>query len=174
MSFLLDDYDENDRIKLEITGGGKKVETDDLDYKILKLLATNARMPTAEIAEKLHSTAITINNRIKKLIKLDVIQGFRIYPDFSKLGYLFYKADITLVDYNKKEQIINYLKRNPHVLALGKSAGYADLELDFIIDSVGQLHQIMEDLTIKFPNTIKNYDYFFESELHKMHFIPQE
>lgn len=174
MSFLLDDYDENDRIKLEITGGGKKVETDDLDYQILKLLATDSRMPTTDIAEKLNSTAITINNRIKKLIKYDVIQGFRIYPDFSKLGVLFYKVDIILIDYKKKEQILNYIKRNPHVLSLGKTAGYADLELDFIVESVAQLHQIMEDLTIKFPNTIKNYDYFYESDLHKMQFIPQE
>ena len=172
-SFLLDDYDESDRIKLEITGGGKKVKTDDLDFHILTLLSVNSRMQKIEIAEKLHSASTTINNRIKNLIKQNVIQGFRVLIDFSKLGYLFYKTDITLLDYNKKERIISYLKKNQHLIALGKSAGYADLELDLIIDSIEQLHQIMEDVIIKFPNSIKNYDYFYESEVHKIQFIPE-
>jgi predicted transcriptional regulator len=64
-SFLLDPFDKADRKKFEVAGGGKKVKIDDLDYQILRSLATNARMITTEIAEKLNSSAATIAKRIK-------------------------------------------------------------------------------------------------------------
>jgi DNA-binding Lrp family transcriptional regulator len=131
-------------------------------------------MQTIEIAEKLNTTAKTISNRIKKLIKQNVIQGFKILIDISKIAYICYKLDITLTNYKKKNQIVNYLKRNRYVGSLGKSAGYCDLELDLVIENEEQLHNIMEEIIVKFPNTIKNYDYFFQSEVHKMQFIPQE
>jgi len=63
---------------------------------------------------------------------------------------------------------------NPHLFAVNKTAGYADLELDFFVDNIGQLLQIMKDLNVKFPNTIKNYTYFYESEFHKLKYIPEE
>jgi DNA-binding Lrp family transcriptional regulator len=171
---LLDEYDKNDRLKFDVAGRGKKVETDDLDFKILKLLAKNSRIPTIEIAKKLDSTSITINNRIKRLIKLNVIQGFRVILDFSKLGYQWYKADVRLIDYNNRDQIIKYIIMNPHLFAINKTAGYADLELDFFVDNVNQLIQIMEDINVKFPNAIKNYTYFYESKFYKLKYIPEE
>lgn len=170
---LLDEYDKADRTKSEIVGGGKKVEIDDLDFQILKILAPNTRISTVEIAKKLNSTAITINNRIRKLIKADVIQGFRVNIDFSKLGYYFYKAEVSLVDYKKRGDIINYIVLNPHLIMIDESAGIADLELNFIVKDVNQFYEIMEDLTIKFPDTIQNYKYFYVSKIHKLQYIPE-
>lgn len=37
-----------------------------------------------------------------------------------------------------------------------------------------QFLQIMKDLAIKFPNTIKNYEYFYESQIHKVQYIPEK
>ena len=170
---LLDEFDKSDRKKVEVVGGGRKVKIDNLDLQILRLIATNARMLTLEIAEKLNSSAATIAKRIKKLIKLGVIKGFRISTDYSKLGYQFYGAYIKLVDYNKRDKIINYIISNPHLLLLTETAGYTDLELDFVVINVEQFLKIIEDLTIKFPNTIKNYDYFYQSKIHKVQYIPE-
>jgi hypothetical protein len=85
-----------------------------------------------------------------------------------------YKADINLIDYTKKQLIIDYISKNPHLLVITKSAGIADLELDLIVKDVSELIMILEDLVNKFPNTIKNYDYYYEIEHHKAHYIPQE
>ena len=124
-------------------------------------------MPTIEIAKRLNSTANTVNNRIKKLIKLGVIQGFRIGIDFPKLGYNFYKADIELKEPNEYSKILKYIELNPNLYQLIKSIGYVDLELVFILTNVNQLHQIMDDLSIKFPNTIKKFTYFTATETYK-------
>ena len=171
---MLDDYEKTDRTKFEIAGGGRKVDIDNLDFNVLRLLAPNARTSTQEIAEKLNTTATTIKNRIKKLLQLKIIQGFRVNIDYLKLGYQLYKADIKLTDYSKSEEIIRYVVFNPHLVYLGKSAGYADLELDFLVENVNQLFDIMELLKGKFPNSIKNYKYFYESKIHKMQYLAEE
>jgi len=173
-SFLLkDEYNKADRVKYEIVGGGKKVKIDDLDFRILKILASNTRISTVKIAEILNSTSITIKNRIKKLIKLDVIQGFRVNIDFSKLGYYFYKAEIQLEDYKKREEIIKYITKNAHLIMIDESVGVADLELDFIVENVNIFYDIMNDLSNKFPGAIKNYKYFDVSKIHKLIYIPE-
>jgi len=172
-SFLLDDYNFKDRKEYEIVGGGRKVDIDDLDIQILKFLATNARIPTVEIAKKLETTVDTIKSRIKKLSNLDVIQGFRVSIDYSKLGYQFYKVNIDLNDYNQRGRIINYVKSIPNLEMIDKAIGFYDLELDFWTNGIEQFHQIMDDITIKFPNAIKNYTYVHDAKKHKMLYIPE-
>ena len=173
-SFILDEYDKSDREKFEITGGGKKVKTDDLDFQILKTLAKDARIPTIEIAKKLNSTVDTINSRIKKLMKLDIIQGFRVEINYAKLGYQFFKININLNNYNDRGRMISYMKYNPYLIMIDKSIGYHDLELDLWVENLGQLHQIMDDLSSKFPTSIRNYSYVHDPILHKMLYIPEE
>jgi DNA-binding Lrp family transcriptional regulator len=173
-SFLLDGYDKLDRDAFEIVGGGKKVETGDLDFQILTLLASTARIPTIEIAKKINSTVDTINNRIKKLRKLDVIQGYRVSIDYYKLGYRFFKANIDLNDYTERGRIINYIKSDPHLIMIDKSIGYYDLELDFWTEGIDQFHQIMDDLTIQFPGVIKSYIYVHDVKVHKMLYMPED
>jgi Lrp/AsnC family leucine-responsive transcriptional regulator len=171
---LLDHGLKPDKIRYEVAGGGDPVDVDKIDLNLLRILGRNARIPTSDIAEKLNLTAMTVKNRIDKLMKSGVIQGFRFLFDYSKLGYQFYKADINLIDYQKKKDIINYVLKNPNLLLLTKSAGHTDLELDFIVKNVDHFHDIMKDLNQKFPNAIKNYDYFYESDIHKVEYIPQE
>jgi len=172
-SFLLkDEYDKSDRVKYEFVGGGIKVKIDDLDFKILKILAPNTRISTLKIAKILNSTSITIKNRIKRLIKLDVIQGFRVNIDYSKLGYYFYKAEIQLEDYTKREEIINYITKNSHLTMIDESVGVADLELDFIVENINIFYDIMDNLIRNFPGAIKNYKYFYVSKIHKLLYLP--
>jgi Lrp/AsnC family transcriptional regulator for asnA, asnC and gidA len=129
-------------------------------------------MPTMEMAKKIDSSAITISNRIKKLKEKGVIKGFKINVDFPKLGYHFYKADIFLKDPKKYSSIFKCIEANPNLNHILKSVGYVDLELLFYLKSVNQLHEIMEELSVKFPNAIKNYTYFKVIKTHKWNYMP--
>ena len=172
-SFLLmEHFKKSDREKFEITGGGRKVNTDTLDYKILTLLATNARIPTVSIAEKIDTTVDTVVNRIQKLEKLDVIQGYRVNIDYAKLGYHLFKVNITLNNYSKRANIIKYIRYNPHLIMIDKAIGYYDLELDFLLRDLDHLRQIMDDLTKAFPEDIKNYSFVHDPIYHKMVYMP--
>ena len=172
-SYLLDDMNKSDRTKFEITGGGAQANIDELDFKLLRLIAPHARMPVKEIAQRLNTTVAVVNYRIKKLIKDGVIQGFRSDMDLAKLGYQFFKADIDLKDYRQRGKIINYVKTNPHLVRIDKSVGISDLELEYHVQSLDQFHQIMKDLINKFPDIIKTYKYVYASKLHKMNYMPE-
>ncbi|MBN1281049.1 MAG: Lrp/AsnC family transcriptional regulator [Candidatus Thermoplasmatota archaeon] len=172
-SYLLDDKHKSDRTKFEITGGGIRAEIDELDFRLLRLIAPQARMPIKDIAQQLHTTVAVVNYRLKKLMKERVIQGFRTDIDFGKLGYQFFKADIDLKDYKQRGKIINYAKTNPHLVRIDKSVGISDLELEYHVLSLEQFHEIMKDLINKFPDVIKKYKYVYSSKLHKMNYMPE-
>jgi len=144
-----------------------------MDCKILQILAPNARLPITEIADKLHTTSIVVKNRIKKLIRLGVIQGFRTKLDFSKLGKDYYKVDIDLKEYSKNEVILSYLKQNPYLIYLDKSVGYADIEVEFVVKNLEHLREIMDNVKLKFPNAIKNYKYFSVKKVYKIQLMPE-
>jgi DNA-binding Lrp family transcriptional regulator len=167
-SYLLDDVKKSDRTKFEITGGGAQVIIDELDFRLLRLIAPHARMPVKE-----NTTVAVVNYRIKKLVKEGVIQGFRSDMDLSQLGYQFFKADIDLKDYKQRGKIINYAKTNPHLVRIDKSVGISDLELEYHVLSLEQFHEIMKDLINRFPNIIKKYKYVYASKLHKMNYMPE-
>jgi len=60
---------------------------DDLDFSILKMLTTNSRMSDHSIAIKLQVTTNTVKNRIRNLMKEQVLLGFE-----SHLSATFFNA----------------------------------------------------------------------------------
>jgi len=157
-SFLLDGIEKPDRTPIRFNFG--EVKIDDLDLEILKLLVSDARMPTVEIAKKLNSNVTTIHSRIKRLVDLKVILGFTVELDLDKIGYQVWKVDFYLSEYTKINQIIKYIAENPLLLCVDYTIGYADLELEINVRNINQLHDIIEDLHSKFPKIIRNYSYF--------------
>jgi len=174
-SFLLEDsYDIKDREQCFITGIEKKVEIDDIDFQILKSLSENARISSVELGNKLNLSAMTISNRIKKLKDSNIIKGFRVNIDFSKLGYKYYKVDINIRKFNSRNKIISYVELNPYLVYLDETAGSSDLELSFIVKNENHFHEIMKDVIKKFPDTILNYQYYYVNKSHKLLFLPDE
>jgi len=174
-SFLLmDKVDKIDREKYEITGGGKEVTIDEIDFNILELLATNSRIPTLNIANALDISIDTVVNRIKQLEKKDIIQGYRVNINYEKIGYHLFKVNIMLNNYLKRGQIINHIKYNPHLIMIDKAIGYYDLELDFLLKDLNQLRNIMDEITSTFPDDIKNYSFVHDPITHKVVYIPDK
>lgn len=167
-------YDaKSERKKTVVFNTGTYVKIDKLDKQILDLLSTNARISLIEVANQLRTSSEVILYRIKKLIKLGVIQRFSINIDFSKLGYFLYKVDIVLKDHKKLNHIVKYIEKNPRFFCRDITIGYLDLELEFILNNTNQLHEIMEDISIKFPKTIRTYTYFCVETTHKNRYIPE-
>jgi Lrp/AsnC family leucine-responsive transcriptional regulator len=174
-SYLLDkEFISPDQLDKDIAGLSNREKVDEIDYKILVMLANNSRIQSIEIAKKLSLNSITVSNRIKNLVKKGVIVGYRINIDFLKLDYEFYKVDINLNDYKQRKKIIDLFKRYSSLLYITKTAGYADLEMDFVVENVTELIEIIESVKNKLPGLIKNYNYFFQPKIHKVIYIPEK
>jgi DNA-binding Lrp family transcriptional regulator len=175
MSYLLlDDYDNSDRDTYQlITGGGVPVEIDEIDHRLLDELAENARMPLVELAEKVGCSSQTIDYRMKNLRKKDVIQASRIGVDNSKLGFEHFKVDIYLKEPSQRKKIFDYLKYSPYVTFINTSAGYADIEVELVIQNSDKMVQLMDEISAKFPKAIKKYTYFSSIKDYKLRCLPQ-
>jgi DNA-binding Lrp family transcriptional regulator len=163
----------NKRKKFTIINDGKTINIDNSNYMILKLIAPNARINLSELAEILSLTPEAIIYRIKKLEKLNIIQGYRVNINLYKIGYKNFKVDIFLGDYKKRNEIINYIRDNNNLVFICKSAGVSHLELGFHLVDINHLFEIINDLKIRFPKAIKNYHYLQVNKQHKWEFLPK-
>ncbi len=60
---------------------------DEKDKKIIRMLERDSRIPFTEIADKLNVSEATVRKRVKKLEENEVILGYTVKIDRSKLGY---------------------------------------------------------------------------------------
>jgi Lrp/AsnC family leucine-responsive transcriptional regulator len=173
-SYLLpDEYKESDRLKYEITGGGPEVEIDKYDLSLLNLLVENTRISLVDIAKQLHSSTQMANSRLKKLVKNNVIQAFRVGVDISKFGLKPFKVDIHLQEHIQRKPIMEYIKHHPNLVFISTSAGVSDLELEFDLEDSDKVHQILEHIKQRFPNAIRKYDYIGIEQNHKLRCLPE-
>jgi len=169
--FLLDEKDIKPIILHQWFDSGKRIEINDIDYKLLRLITENSRLSTLDMAKELSTTSSIINYHLKKLRESEIILAYRINLNFPKLGYFPFKVDIELNKFDEIDKILNYIKSNQNFMYLCKTIGYVDLEIGFLLNNSYQLNQIMESLSNRFPNAIKNYSYFSVIKTFKDYFI---
>jgi hypothetical protein len=59
------------------------------------------------------------------------------------------------------------------VTFINTSAGYADLEIEFVTENTDKLVDIIENLSIKFPGVIRKYTYFRAKKNYKFRSLPE-
>jgi Lrp/AsnC family transcriptional regulator, leucine-responsive regulatory protein len=143
-----------------LTGQKGLYKISDLDYKILKIIAPNARISLTDLANQLNKPRSLIKSHFYSLLKKGIIQGFRVNLNTTKIGYEFFKVDIQLKNYKKRKSIIDYSKKNPHLIGIDETVGISHIEFEYHLKSIDDIHQIISDLTSKFPESIRSYQYF--------------
>jgi DNA-binding Lrp family transcriptional regulator len=173
-SYILpSEFKEADRLKYEVTGGGSEVDIDDYDLALLNILVENTRVSLVDLAKQLHSSSQMVNSRIKRLIKHNVIQAFRVGIDISQLGLKAFKVDIHLQEHVQRKPIMEYVKHHPNLVFISTSAGVSDLELEFDLEDSDNVHQILEHIKQRFPNAIRKYEYIGIEQNHKLRCLPE-
>ncbi len=153
----------NDKDGSYVIFGGEVVrnEIDELDSKIMNILANNARIPLTQLARQVHSTIEIVRGRIKKLEKKGIILNYRIAVDFNRLGLEFFKAIIyfrTLSPGDEKA-LFEWMRTNPYSLYYIRSLAPWEVEFEFAVESYQHFNRIINDLRGSFPNVIRNYEH---------------
>jgi len=172
-SFLLPEIKESNRMICEMKCGGKPVEIDETDYKLLNELAVNARAPLINLADKLDCSSQSVNYRIKNLVKSGVIKCFRVDLDLSKLDLQHYKVDIYLKDHKFKKSFLEYLENKPYIEFMNFTVGWSDLEPEFVVKNFDELLKILDEINAKFSGAIKKQSFFITEKLHKLRCMPE-
>ena len=146
---------------------------DMLDLNILKIITTNARISTTEISNQLNENRSRIISRLKKLTTLGVIKGYRVNIDLSKIGYKYFKIDIFLKDFIKRNDIIKFVKQNPHLMGIIETVGFSHIELEFHLKDESEINHILTDIANKFPDAIRSYKFLSVKKIHKLSYFPE-
>jgi hypothetical protein len=106
-------------------------------------------------------------------LKENVIQGFRTNIDISKLGYQYFAVDIYLKEYKQRKKLIDFIRFNPYLMCIDVNIGLSHLQLEFHVKDITHLHQILQEISNKFPNAIRNYKNITVQKVHKLIWMPE-
>ena len=117
---------------------------DKTDQQIIKKLQTNARKPYRQIAKELNLSVGTITNRIQKLQKTGIIQGFHLELDYAALGYNIQ----TIIEIDTQKDITNIIQKYPeNIITTHKTTGQYNTLLITRFKNITQLNTFLQTLT---------------------------
>lgn len=151
-------------------------QVDDLDKQILFLLSENSRVNVVDIAKQSNTTSKTIIQRIKNLETNEIITGYRIHLDLSKINYVYYKIHITLqnIEDNQYSLIKSYIVQNKNVIYWDELVGGYDIEFEMEIESQEKLRIFLEELRSNFSENIKDYEILYYYKQHYEKYYPSD
>jgi len=146
---------------------------DKLDYRLLGFISNNARASLVEIAKTLKISIVTARQHMKKLIEREVILGFRATIDLNKLGKEYYKVDLWLRNFEKKNEINSYVKSLPNVAYTERTVVTSDIEFDLEVSGFDEFIRIMNGIKERFPEDIRDYKYYARISAMKVSYAPE-
>lgn len=100
--------------------------TDELDLKILNLLADSGRFSYRKIAKRLSVSTATVMSRVNKMEKDGVIRKYAAVLDREKLGYEFSVIVDVRVSKGKLAEVEKKIALHPNVQAVFDVTGQFD------------------------------------------------
>ena len=170
---LYNDMDKVEPIHVDSFGITNHIKIDEVNYKLLNEIALKARITSVDLSNVLGCSSQNVIYRMDKLEKNGLIQSFRTAVDFSIFGFKFYKVNIQLKDYSKRMEIVKQFEQSPFINYFSASLGLCDLEFELIVRDTDHLIDIIDGISDKFPDSIRNYDYYSDIKNYKESFLPE-
>ncbi len=127
----------------------KEKALDEIDRDILRTLQGNARTSYREIQDKLGISIGTIHNRISKLKKNGVIEGYTLRLNNEKLGYKLAFLIRINCDGKFTEEILNDLAKIPEVCSIFHTTGEQSAALICRFKESDDVHKFIRTLNQK-------------------------
>ena len=143
---------------------------DNLDKKILRMIAEDARVPFLEVARACNVSGAAIHQRIQKLNNLGVLKGSQFVIDPEKIGY----ETCAYVGLNLKhpesfDKVVKALKDIPEVVECHYTTGDYDMFIKIYARNNHHLLDIIHDklqpLGLSRSETIISFGSAFEHRL---------
>lgn len=151
---------------------GKLAELDELDWKLLTVIADDARISSIAAAKRTGVTPATILNRLKRLEQNGVIRQYRAMIDLSKLGYYWYKVEFMLSDQAAKKKMLDFFAGHPNIVYAYETIGGPDLEVEMEVKSYEHFREILDEIRAKFGEQIETFQHMLWYKEHKITYLP--
>ncbi|MFH1784968.1 MAG: AsnC family transcriptional regulator [Candidatus Micrarchaeota archaeon] len=151
----------------------RNVKLDELDKKLIQLLAKNAWLSASELGNKLGVNYKTIQERIKKLEKANVILGYRLISHPRMLGYESHMIFLGIQSYRPdlEKQLYEFLN-HPNVTFLVKHLGLWRIGMEVEVSSSKEFQNFLIELRTRFGDLISTYETFPIFHDHLFNYFP--
>ena len=145
-------------------------DLDELDEKILKLIATNARMPFLEVARECGVSGAAIHQRVQKLTNAGVIKGSEFILDAERMGYSTCAyVGLFLNSPSSFESVVPELEKIPEVVECYYTTGQYDLLIKVYAknnkDLLHVIHNKLQPLGLSRTETLMCFKDAFKKRL---------
>lgn len=119
---------------------------DQLDKKILCLIAEDARIPFLEVARECKVSGAAIHQRIQKLTNLGVLKGSQFVIDPEKIGFeTCAYMGLNLKNPENFDEVVESLKKIPEIVECHYTTGEYDLFIKVYAHNNRHLLDIIHD-----------------------------
>ena len=148
---------------------------DQHDIKILKALQTDGRLPTTALAEKIGLSANATSERLKRLIRDGIIEGFtvRLSPEMLGRGLLVFvevKLDRTTPDVFAT--FAEAARKSPEVLECHMVAGGFDYLVKTRVADMPAFRVFLSETLLALPGVRETHTYAVMEEFKADGIIP--
>jgi len=127
----------------------KKETLDDIDEEIIKILQKNAKTSYRVIQDKLNISIGTIHNRISKLEKNKIIEGYTLKLNNEKLGYKLTFLIRINIDGKHTQEILDEISLKPEVCSVFHTTGEQSAALICRFKEAQDVHNFIRELNEK-------------------------
>ena len=121
-------------------------QLDALDMQILKMIATNARIPFLEVARECNVSGAAIHQRVQKMTNLGVLKGseFKLDPFMIGLETCAY-VGLYLKEPSDFDRVVTALEQIPEIVECHYTPGKYDLFIKMYVKDNAALKNIIHD-----------------------------
>lgn len=138
----------------------QEIKLDVKDKKILAQLDLNSRQSLQQIAKKVGLSKQVVAYRIKRLENEGIIAGYVTVMDTTRLGFLTYRIYVKIArpSHEAYTSMIEYLKKHKDVAWVIDCYGHWDLCFVYLIRSLKQLHDNLQEFLNKYRDHVLQKD----------------
>lgn len=143
-----------------IGGPPSSYSLEEVDWDILRLLSEDARMSFSDISKTLAKPESTIRYRLEQLERSGLVAGYRVELALSRLGMMYFKAQLYLSTYDQADlkKLRAYCGKHPNITYFIEQIGDSPVELELEVTGYEQFTEIIQDLRSAFPTIIRNVE----------------
>ena len=161
--------------RFDLEESDERLEIDQNDKKIIKVLASDARLPLVQMSEKTGISPKVIAYRIKKMEENGVIAAYRPIINYTKLGLTYFKVffNFDLSKRKKFDEFQKYLINHPKVIFLVHGIGMlGNLDVELLAESNQDFFGFIQEAKRRFPEFITDYQYLIYTQTIKVNYAP--
>ncbi len=122
-----------------------RMELDETDRAILRILQEDARTPFSEVARRIDMSSATVHDRVNRMEDAGVIEGYHASIDPKAVGYGVSAFVGLRVEQGREEDALEQLREIDGVREIHLTTGEWDVMLKVVAADTDSLRELMFD-----------------------------